>query len=587
MTKLTVKQQLILAFGAMAAMMTTGTGLAVYEVATANARFSSYIAGPSEREDEVLDLQIAADRRAIAVRDMVIAVTPADREASKSAAFKGHEEVTAHLKALKAQVATAADATDADRSLVSQIEQVEAKYGPVALAIVELASTGKHDEAIDKMNADCRPLLNALLSATRAYVNHGRERAQGDIAQAASGHMVERAVLIGGCALAVLVAAVMGTFITRHLIGALGAEPAELSEAARRVAEGDLGPVRGAEHAPGGSVLASMARMQSQLVNVITRVRTSADSIATASSQIASGNNELSGRTEEQASSLEETAASMEELSSTVRQNADNARQANQLAQSASAVAVRGGEVVGEVVETMKGINDSSRRIADIIGVIDGIAFQTNILALNAAVEAARAGEQGRGFAVVAGEVRSLASRSAEAAKEIKSLINASVERVEQGSTLVDRAGATMGEIVQSINRLTDIMGEITAASVEQSAGIGQVSSAVSQMDKATQQNAALVEESAAAAESLREQASHLVDTVAAFKLAAQHAAAVAATRPSTVESVAKAPRPVAHAAAKPQVARKPAPKPEASPRVAAAATVTPTAAGGGEWESF
>jgi len=241
--------------------------------------------------------------------------------------------------------------------------------------------------------------------------------------------------------------------------------------------------------------------------------------VATASAQIAQGNQDLSGRTEQQASALQQTAATMDELGSTVRNNADNAKQANQLALGASAVAVRGGGVVGQVVETMKGINQSSRKIADIIGVIDGIAFQTNILALNAAVEAARAGEQGRGFAVVASEVRSLAQRSAEAAKQIKVLISASVERVEQGTAQVDQAGRTMEEIVGAIKRVSDIVGEISAASAEQSSGVSQVGEAVTQMDQATQQNAALVEESAAAAQSLQQQAQQLVEAVAIFKL--------------------------------------------------------------------
>ena len=259
--------------------------------------------------------------------------------------------------------------------------------------------------------------------------------------------------------------------------------------------------------------------MQTALIGVVGNVRQGAEGVSTASAEIASGNNDLSARTEQQASALEETAASMEELGSTVKQNAENARQANQLALSASEVAVRGGEVVGQVVETMKGINESSQKIADIISVIDGIAFQTNILALNAAVEAARAGEQGRGFAVVASEVRSLAGRSAEAAKEIKGLIHASVERVEHGTALVDQAGTTMSEVVSSIKRVTDIMGEISAASNEQAAGVAQIGEAVQQMDQATQQNAALVEEMAAAASSLKSQAGDLVDTVRVFKL--------------------------------------------------------------------
>ena len=294
------------------------------------------------------------------------------------------------------------------------------------------------------------------------------------------------------------------------------------SRLARKIADGDLTPHEQPEHRRQdsiGELGRALSNMQGSLARVVGNVRQNAEGVATASAQIAQGNQDLSQRTEEQASALEETAASMEQLSSTVKQNADNARQANQLALSASGVAVKGGEVVGQVVATMKGINDSSKKIADIISVIDGIAFQTNILALNAAVEAARAGEQGRGFAVVASEVRSLAGRSADAAKEIKALINASVERVEQGTRLVDQAGVTMTEVVNSIKRVTDIMGEISAASIEQSSGVAQVGEAVSQMDQATQQNAALVEQSAAAAESLKGQAQQLVQAVAVFKL--------------------------------------------------------------------
>jgi methyl-accepting chemotaxis protein-1 (serine sensor receptor) len=274
---------------------------------------------------------------------------------------------------------------------------------------------------------------------------------------------------------------------------------------ASRIAAGDLAasePVDAERSDTIGALQKAHREMQTRLAQVVSHVRQNSESVAAASAQISQGNNDLSSRTEEQASALEQTAASMEQLTATVSQNADNARQANQLAISASSVAVEGGQVVERVVDTMKGINDSSRRIADIIGVIDGIAFQTNILALNAAVEAARAGEQGRGFAVVASEVRNLAQRSAAAAREIKDLITTSVERVEAGTQLVDEAGSRMSEIVTSIRRVTDIMGEISAASAEQSTGMAQVGEAVTQMDQATQQNAALVEESAAAAES-------------------------------------------------------------------------------------
>ena len=320
-------------------------------------------------------------------------------------------------------------------------------------------------------------------------------------------------------AAAVLLAIALAVVIVRSVTRQLGGEPGEAASLARSVAAGDLGvPIR-LRTGDSTSMMAQLKTMQESLSKVVADVRRNADSVATASTQIAQGNLDLSSRTEEQASALEETAASMEQLGSTVSQNADNAKQANQLALGASSLAARGGEVVGEVVSTMKGINESSRRIADIIGVIDGIAFQTNILALNAAVEAARAGEQGRGFAVVASEVRSLAQRSAGAAKEIKELIGASVERVERGSTLVDQAGATMGEIVAAVRRVADIIGEISAATTEQSAGVAQVGEAVSQMDQATQQNAALVEESAAAAESLKQQAQQLVQGVAVFRL--------------------------------------------------------------------
>ena len=302
-----------------------------------------------------------------------------------------------------------------------------------------------------------------------------------------------------------------------------------------------------------GQLLQALKDMNSSLVNIVGQVRGGTETIATASSQIASGNLDLSSRTEEQASSLEETASSMEELTSTVRQNADNAQQANQLALSASGVAVKGGEVVGKVVETMDAINDSSRKIVDIISVIDGIAFQTNILALNAAVEAARAGEQGRGFAVVATEVRNLAQRSAAAAKEIKTLIGDSVVAVDAGSKLVAEAGSTMAEIVSSVQRVTDIMAEISLATQEQSSGIDQINQAIGQMDQVTQQNAALVEEAAAAAESLQEQSGQLAGVVSVFKLDGMQVAQVAsAGQPRKAAAPVRPLRPAAPAKARP-----------------------------------
>ncbi len=314
----------------------------------------------------------------------------------------------------------------------------------------------------------------------------------------------------------------LGWFISRSILGQLGGEPAYAAEIAHRLAEGDLSVPIQIRDTSQPNLLHAIESMRDKIALMVGQIHQGASAVASASAQIANGNNDLSDRTVEQATALDQASGSMAQLGNTVQQNADNARQANQLALSASTVAVRGGEVVSEVVETMKGINESSRKISDIISVIDGIAFQTNILALNAAVEAARAGEQGRGFAVVASEVRSLAGRSAEAAKEIKTLINASVERVEQGTALVDQAGATMDEVVNSIRRVTDIMGEISAASHEQSTGVAHVANGVAHMDQATQQNAALVEEMAAAANSLHAQAEELVQVVSVFKLQGQ-----------------------------------------------------------------
>jgi methyl-accepting chemotaxis protein len=408
---------------------------------------------------------------------------------------------------------------------------------------------------------------------------------------------VARNTLILSALVSLLVAVLLAVWVVRSITGQIGGEPADVAQLANAIADADLSSAIAVRPGDTTSVVAAMARMQQALTTIVGSVRGNADSVSTASAEIAQGNNDLSSRTEQQASALEETAASMEQLGATVRQNADNARQANQLALSASSVAVQGGEVVGLVVETMKGINDSSRKISDIIQVIDGIAFQTNILALNAAVEAARAGEQGRGFAVVASEVRSLAGRSADAAKEIKSLINASVERVEQGSALVDQAGATMTEVVGSIRRVTDIMGEISAASNEQSLGVSQIGEAVTQMDQVTQQNAALVEEMAAAASSLKSQAQDLVQTVSVFKLgghAAHHVARAAApagySRPAPPR--ATLPRPAVPklrttpTASRPATAPTSLPSPKAPMSKIAAAPAT-SQSNDADWETF
>ena len=406
--------------------------------------------------------------------------------------------------------------SDKERQLFDQFVRERDRYQEFNKQFLQLSRQGDKEQASALLEGQSNDAYRDSSATLEKLIKLNSEVASQETRN--SSDIYDRALmaLIVATAVAVLLALAAAIWLTRSIRLPLQ----QAVETANRVAGGDLGShIEVQSRDETGLLLAALQRMQASLVQTVRTVRQNAEGVASASAQIASGNADLSSRTEEQASALEETAASMEELGSTVRQNADNARQANQLALNASSVARRGGEVVAEAVQTMKGINDSSRRIGDIIGVIDGIAFQTNILALNAAVEAARAGEQGRGFAVVAGEVRSLAQRSAEAAKEIKALITASMERVEEGSVLVDRAGTTMTEVVTAISQVTDIMGEISAASIEQSSGVAQVGEAVTQMDQATQQNAALVEESAAAAAALRRQAQDLVQAVAVFQL--------------------------------------------------------------------
>jgi methyl-accepting chemotaxis protein len=406
-----------------------------------------------------------------------------------------------------------------ERAKLTEVREAFGKFAEARLEFFRLMEAGKADEATQMRNARLTPAGGATNKAFGELIDVQRKQTSADAA--ADNQSLSRAraalLVIFGVALAASTLAL--AWVLRSVLRQLGGEPALVTDHVRRVAQGDLRHTVDTAGAAAGSLLAALAEMQKRLAGLVGQVRTASDSIATGSSEIAAGNANLSQRTEQQASNLQQTAASMEELTSTVKNNADTANQANQLAGSASAAAAKGGEVVDQVVATMDDITASSKKIADIIGVIDGIAFQTNILALNAAVEAARAGEQGRGFAVVASEVRSLAQRSAEAAKEIKLLIGASVEKVEAGSVLVEDAGATMVDIVTQVKRVADLIGEISSATVEQTSGIGQVSDAVTQLDHATQQNAALVEQSAAAADSLQQQAHRLTEVVSVFKL--------------------------------------------------------------------
>jgi methyl-accepting chemotaxis protein len=473
---------------------------------------------------------------------------------------------------------------------VALLEATQTKrtaYGEGRGKLVKMLQEGQLDEATAYLLGDFQAPQKEFFDAAQALTQFQEELMTADGAQMEADGSFATTVTEVLTLVAALVAGAIAFLTARSITVPI----ADAVSFATKVAEGDLtSKVTVKTRDETGMLLTTLLHMQDNLVRIVGSVQQGSEGVATASAQIAQGNNDLSARTEQQASALEETAASMEELSSTVQQNADTARRANQLAVNASSVAVKGGEVVGQVVETMKGINDSSRRISDIISVIDGIAFQTNILALNAAVEAARAGDQGRGFAVVASEVRSLAGRSAEAAKEIKSLIGASVERVEQGTTLVDQAGATMTDLVGSIRHVTDLMSEISAASNEQAAGVSQVGEAVTQMDQVTQQNAALVEEMAAAASSLKSQAGELLQTVAVFKLGAgQRVASLPTAQVRTTGAqalafkgterrleVAASPKAVAPKASQPPAAAKPATK-----VVASAST------GDEEWETF
>ena len=582
MNEMTVKAKLGWSLGGLSALMVFVVALAVLALGDVHQEFRQFVEGTNARAALAHRLREAVQSRAIAARNLVLLTEAADVKLEREQVRSSHDMAQQAISELSQKLAAAQVPTDV-MAAFNRLREVEARYAPVALDIVELAVQGQRDAAVHKMNADCRPLLADLLQAAQAYGQLTDQRSLSALKEAEAAYQRDVAWLLIAGGLSVVIALVAARLIVGSLLRDLGAEPRALREVLGRVAAGDLTGGLAVRAGDEGSVLAAVVRMQEALSRVVAQVRQSAQHLAQEGAEIASANHDLEHRTLAQARELESTAQAMTQLGEAVIHNTDHAKQANQLALRASDVAADGGQVVGRVVDTMREINDSSRRIADIISVIDGIAFQTNILALNAAVEAARAGEQGRGFAVVAGEVRSLAGRSAEAAKEIKSLISASVQRVEQGTALVDQAGSTMSDVVTSIRRVTDIMGEISSASGEQSQAVQQVGQAVRQLDQATQQNAALVEETAAVAGKLRDQAQGLVQTVSVFQIRDGMAWTPVVPPPPRTQPAARPVdmKPVAKAPASRVPAASPVPRLAAQPAAAAtrAAPATPASA--------
>jgi methyl-accepting chemotaxis protein len=528
-SSITIGKRLAIGFGGVLALMAILAGLAIQRVGQIDGILTHINDVNSVKQRYAINFRGSVHDRAIALRDVVLATSPD--------AAKPHADLIRKLDGNYQQSAGPLDALFAERKdilpeekqALATIKEVERRTQPLIAKVIELRQEDKVPEAAALLDKQGAPAFVEWLASVNRLIDL-EEQLNNDAAKQArtmTGSFFAWMLVL--LAVAIAAGGLAAWTISRGLLRKLGGEPDYAVEIAGAIAAGDLSVPIETRAGDSRSLLFAMKAMRDSLVTIVSQVRTGTITIANASTEIRAGNQHLSERSERQAGTLEETASSMEELTGTVRQNADNARQANVLAESASSVAQRGGAVVAQVVQTMASINESSKQIAEIIGVIDGIAFQTNILALNAAVEAARAGEQGRGFAVVAGEVRNLAQRSAAAAKEIKSLISDSVAKVDDGAKLVDAAGSTMEEIVTSVKRVTDIMAEISLASQEQSAGIEQVNRAIGQMDETTQQNATLVEQAGAAASALQDEAENLARLVSIFKLSG----AAAASRPA------------------------------------------------------
>ena len=529
MKKLKISTRLITLIGILSALLLAIGTLGLYGIGRSNDALKSVYEERVLALEQLGEIGYLVQRNRVLVMDMLLKPEPANVQTSNKDLLGNVEKVTKIWAAYMATYLTPQEKTLADIFAGARKSYVQEGLLSAAKALLASDWTTASEIYTTKIGPLALVMQESLQKLNQLQLDEAKKEYDAAVAR----YAMLRMLMVAGIGAGLLFAFAFGVALVRGISRQLGGEPGEAAELARSVAAGDLTSCIDLKAGDTTSMMAQLSAMQKSLSTVVSSVRQGYEGVATASAKIAQGNHDLSARTESQASALEQTAASMEQLSATVKQNADNASQANQLALSVSVIAVHGGEVVAKVVETMKGINDSSKKISDIIQMIDGIAFQTNILALNAAVEAARAGEQGRGFAVVASEVRSLAGRSAEAAKEIKRLITASVERVALGTKQVDQAGRAMDEVVSGIMRATHLMGEISAASTEQSLGVSQVGEAVMQMDQVTQQNAALVEEMAAAASSLKSQAQDLVQVVAVFKLTDDplHVVPVALTR--------------------------------------------------------